>query len=131
MHATSRFKPSCCPPHLQAAFKLDLQSDVLHAEDKDYTTAYSYFYKTFENMSSQTAALKYTLSFEVMLNMPEDVTSLLSIRLALSSNPTIRSHFAALYDTLLQQNLMRIVEPSSVVEIDYVAKHVGQGWQDV
>jgi 26S proteasome regulatory subunit N6 len=49
----------------------------------------------------------------------------------LSSDPTIRSHLAALYDTLLQQNLLRIVEPYSVVEIDYVAKQVGQGRQDV
>ncbi|KAG0701693.1 proteasome regulatory particle subunit [Suillus ampliporus] len=160
-----------CPPHLQAA--LDLQSGVLHAEDKDYTTAYSYFYETFENMSSQDDpaalnALKYMLLCKVMLNMPEDVTSLLSIKLAvkyaqlreiesmraialahqnrnladfekalrdykheLSSDPTIRSHLAALYDTLLQQNLLRIVEPYSVVEIDYVAQQVGQGRQDV
>jgi hypothetical protein len=49
----------------------------------------------------------------------------------LSSDPTIRSHLAALYDTLLQQNLLRIVEPYSIVEIDYVAKQVGRGRQDV
>lgn len=49
----------------------------------------------------------------------------------LSSDPTIRSHLAALYDTLLEQNLLRIIEPYSVVEIDHVAKQVGQGRQDV
>ncbi|EIW73987.1 proteasome regulatory particle subunit [Coniophora puteana RWD-64-598 SS2] len=160
-----------CPPHLQAA--LDLQSGALHAEDKDYTTAYSYFFETFESLSVQgdpTAlnALKYMLLCKVMLNLPEDVTSLLSIKLAvkyaqlreiesmraiafahqnrnlsefervlreykdeLSSDPTIRSHLAALYDTLLQQNLLRIVEPYSVVELDYVAEQVGQGRQEV
>ncbi|KAG1890724.1 uncharacterized protein F5891DRAFT_986817 [Suillus fuscotomentosus] len=32
------------------------------------------------------------------------------------------AHLPALYDTLLQQNLLRIVEPYSVVEIEYVAK---------
>ncbi len=45
----------------------------------------------------------------------------------LSSDPTIRSHLAALYDTLLEQNLLRIVEPYSKVEIVYVAEMVGQG----
>lgn len=49
----------------------------------------------------------------------------------LSSDPTIRSHLAALYDTLLEQNLLRIVEPYSVVEIEYVARQVSQGRQDV
>jgi 26S proteasome regulatory subunit N6 len=49
----------------------------------------------------------------------------------LSSDPTIRSHLAALYDTLLEQNLLRIVEPYSVVEIEYVAQQVRQGRQDV
>jgi hypothetical protein len=49
----------------------------------------------------------------------------------LSSDPTIRSHLAALYDTLLEQNLLRIVEPYSTVEIEYVAEMVGQGRQAV
>ncbi|KAI0658772.1 PCI-domain-containing protein [Cubamyces menziesii] len=160
-----------CPPHLQA--RLDLQSGILHAEDKDYTTAYSYFYETFENLSTQDdpsalGALKYMLLCKVMLNLPEDVTSLLSIKLAskyaqlrdvesmraiarahqkrnladfekalrdyrqeLSSDPTIRTHLSALYDTLLEQNLLRIVEPYSVVEIEYVAQQVGQDRQAV
>ncbi|KAJ3511057.1 hypothetical protein NLJ89_g4317 [Agrocybe chaxingu] len=160
-----------CPPHLQAS--LDLQSGILHAEDKDYTTAYSYFFEAFENLSAQgeesaLGALKYMLLCKVMLNLPEDVNSLLTIKLALkyanmrdvesmraiarahqnrnladfekalreykeelSSDPTIRSHLAALYDTLLEQNLLRIVEPYSVVEIAYVAETVGQERQAV
>ncbi|KXN81497.1 putative 26S proteasome regulatory subunit rpn6 [Leucoagaricus sp. SymC.cos] len=160
-----------CPPTLQAS--LDLQSGILHAEDKDYTTAYSYFFESFENLSSQgddgaLDALKYMLLCKVMLNLPEDVTSLLTNKLAikyvhlrdvesmraiarahqernladfekalfdykheLSSDPTIRSHLAALYDTLLEQNLLRIIEPYSVVEISHVASLVGQGQQAV
>ncbi|KAI0253612.1 26S proteasome non-ATPase regulatory subunit 11 [Lactifluus subvellereus] len=155
-----------CPPQLQAA--LDLQSGILHAEDKDYTTAYSYFYETFENLSSQDdpsalGALKYMLLCKVMLNLPEDVNALLSIKLALkyaqlrdvesmravarahqtrdlaafeqtlrdyreelSSDPTIRSHLAALYDTLLEQNLLRIVEPYSVVELNTLRSRLSQ-----
>ncbi|KAG8899513.1 26S proteasome regulatory subunit rpn6 [Tulasnella sp. 403] len=156
-----------CPPYLQA--QLDLQSGILHAEDKDYKTAYSYFFEVFENLSTNDdpkalAALKYMLLCKIMLNLPEDVTSLLQIKLAakyvqlrevdsmravarahqnrnladfeqalkdyrdeLSTDPTIRSHLAALYDTLLEQNLLRIVEPYSVVDIDHVAEMVGQG----
>ena len=54
-----------------------------------------------------------------------------AMSIELSSDPTIRSHLAALYDTLLEQNLLRIVEPYSVVEIDHVARQVGQGRQSV
>ena len=49
----------------------------------------------------------------------------------LSSDTTIRTHLSALYDTLLEQNLLRIVEPYSVVEIEYIAQQVGQGRQAV
>ena len=47
--------------------------------------------------------------------------------LELSSDTTIRTHLSALYDTLLEQNLLRIVEPYSVFEIEYIAQLVDQG----
>jgi 26S proteasome regulatory subunit N6 len=49
----------------------------------------------------------------------------------LYSSTIISSHLAALYDTLLEQHLLRIVEPYSVVEISYVAQLVGQQQQVV
>ncbi|KAJ3041406.1 26S proteasome regulatory subunit rpn6 [Rhizophlyctis rosea] len=152
-----------CPPAMQAA--LDMQSGILHAEEKDYKTAFSYFYETLESYSSQddrraVLALKYMLLCKIMLNLAEDVHSIINGKLALryagrevdamkavasahqnrsllefeqalakykdelSNDPIIRSHLAALYDTLLEQNLLRIIEPFSRVEIAHVAELV-------
>uniref|UniRef100_A0A8H7Y212 PCI domain-containing protein n=1 Tax=Psilocybe cubensis TaxID=181762 RepID=A0A8H7Y212_PSICU len=109
-----------CPPYLQS--QLDMQSGILHAEDKDYSTAYSYFFEAFENLSAAgeeglsgkpqdkekedgakepgvggdsekgknaqgqvgqaLSALKYMLLCKVMLNLPEDVNALLTLKLA-------------------------------------------------
>lgn len=49
----------------------------------------------------------------------------------LSDDPIIRNHLAALYDTLLEQNLVRIIEPYSRVEIKHVAEMVKQPVRDV
>jgi len=64
-------------------------------------------------------------------NLADFERALKDYREELSSDQTIRSHLAALYDTLLEQNLLRIVEPYSVVEIKYVAEVVGQGTAQV
>jgi 26S proteasome regulatory subunit N6 len=65
-----------CPPLLQAA--LDLQSGVLHAEDKDYKTGHSYFFEALEGLSSQddpraTSALKYMLLCKIMLSLVSEL----------------------------------------------------------
>lgn len=159
-----------CPPLLQA--QLDMQSGVLHAEDKDYTTAYSYFFETLEGLSSQDdprapSALKYMLLCKIMLNLPDDITSIIEGKLAqryagrdidamkavakaheersleqfeialkeykgeLSNDAIIRNHLSALYDTLLEQNLLRIIEPYSRVELSHIAKLVRQPEREV
>lgn len=74
-----------CPPLMQAA--LDLQSGILHAEEKDYKTAYSYFYETLEGYSSQddpraVLALKYMLLCKIMLNLSDDVMTITNSKLA-------------------------------------------------
>jgi len=150
-----------CPPLMQAA--LDLQSGILHAEEKDYKTAYSYFYETLEGYSSQddpraVLALKYMLLCKIMLNLSDDVMTITNSKLAdkyqgrsieamvaiatahknrslkefekalstyqdeLGNDIIIRSHLGTLYDTLLEQNLSKIIEPFSCVEIAHVAK---------
>ncbi|OBZ90329.1 putative 26S proteasome regulatory subunit rpn6 [Choanephora cucurbitarum] len=159
-----------CPPLLQAA--LDMQSGVLHAEEKDYKTAYSYFFETFEGYSSQEdpkaiLALKYMLLCKIMLNLTEDVHSIIGGKVALryagveidamkavanahknrnlqefetalatytnelNNDPIIRAQLAALYDTLLEQNLVRIIEPFSRVEISHIADMVKLPTQQV
>lgn len=149
-----------CPPKLQAA--LDLQSGILHAEEKDFKTAYSYFYEAFESFdsidnSNAVLALKYMLLCKIMLNNAEDVQSIVTGKLALKyagvqieaiqsiakasknrsiadfektvkeqkeyiqEDPIVQSHLATLYDTLLEQNLLRIIEPFSRVEVSHIA----------
>lgn len=49
----------------------------------------------------------------------------------LSNDPIIRTHLAALYDTLLEQNLLRLIEPYSRVQIDHVAGLVRQPVREV
>ncbi|KAJ3327136.1 26S proteasome regulatory subunit rpn6 [Blyttiomyces sp. JEL0837] len=152
-----------CPPLMQAA--LDMQSGVLHAEEKDFKTAYSYLYEALEGYSQHddpraVNSLKYLLLCKIMLNLAEDVHSILSGKLAsryagpgidamkvvatahqnrsllefeqamikfsdeLHNDPIISSHLNELHDKLLEQNLLRVIEPFSRVEISHVAELV-------
>jgi len=153
------------PPRVQA--QLDLQSGILHAsEEKDFKTAFSYFFEAFEQYDSvedpmATMALKYMLLSKVMLNLPDEVTNLVSGKLALRhSGPGLEAmkavalsaknrsladfqkalkdykvqleddlivskHLDSLYNSMLEQNLCRIIEPYSKVQVDYVAGKIG------
>lgn len=48
------------------------------------------------------------------------------INVELQQDPLIRSHLSVLYDTLLEQNLIRVIEPYSAVELSWIAQEVGQ-----
>ncbi|RSH88203.1 26S proteasome regulatory subunit rpn6 [Apiotrichum porosum] len=157
-----------CPPLLQA--QLDLQAGALNADDKDYKTAYSYFFEAFEGFTQVDEAdqralrsLKYMLLCKIMMGLSDDVPALLLMKSAsryagkdldamkataqaqkerslemfketlkeyqdqLQKDPLIRSHLSALFDTLLEQNLLRVIEPYSSVELSWIAHEVGQG----
>eukprot|EP00210_Caulerpa_lentillifera_P004687 g4472.t1 len=149
------------PPALQA--EIDTQSGLLHAEEHDYKTAYSYFYEAFEQSSAledpkALFKLKYMLLCKIMTNNAADVPSIVNSKTGLKylsldidamkavarayqnrslkefqmnlndykeqlqGDPIVNSHLTVLYDTLLQQNLGRLIEPFSRVEISHIAK---------
>lgn len=154
-----------CPPLLQA--EIDMQSGTLHAQEKDYKTAFSYFFEAFEGYSNlgnpmATRCLKYMLLSKIMNHHPEDVQNILSsknviksqaveskspeveamrniskayqnrslhafedcvksYKIELVDDPIVKSHLDELYDSLLEQHLLRIIEPFSRVEISHVA----------
>lgn len=160
-----------CPPKLQAA--LDMQSGIIHAAgEKDWKTAYSYFFEAFEGYDSidsprAVTALKYMLLCKIMLSLPEEVQALISGKLALRyagrqtdalrciaqasknrsladfekalteytkelrDDPIINTHLAKLYDNLLEQNLIRVIEPFSRVQITHISGLIKLSKDDV
>lgn len=60
-----------------------------------------------------------------------DHTSVITHVIELNNDLIIRGQLAALYDTLLEQNLVRIIEPFSRVEIDHIAEMVKLPTQQV
>jgi len=153
-----------CAPKMQGS--LDLQSGILHAADeRDFKTAYSYFYEAFEGYDSIEAtraltALKYMLLCKIMLGLADDVNQIVSGKLAitysgrdidamkavaqashkrsladfqvalkeyameLEEDVIVKAHLGTLYDTMLEQNLCRIIEPFSRVQVSHIANTI-------
>ena len=152
------------PPAQQGT--IDLQSGILHAEEKDYKTAYSYFFEAFEAFNAlgdpkAVFGLKYMLLCKIMVNQADDVAGLIASKAGLQylgpeldamkavaeahskrslkdfeaalkefkgqleGDPIVHRHLSSLYETLLEQNLCRLIEPFSRVEIEHVAELIG------
>eukprot|EP00922_Rhytidocystis_sp_ex-Travisia-forbesii_P023226 GHVS01034107.1.p1 GENE.GHVS01034107.1~~GHVS01034107.1.p1 ORF type:complete len:516 (+),score=74.90 GHVS01034107.1:145-1692(+) len=198
-----------CPPMLQG--DIDLQGGILHAQEKDFKTAFSYFFEAFEAFGSVSPiapihhlpavvtpgvavatasgdsipspvapptttevvglssvptatdvpralqALKYLMLAKVMCGQVDDLTPILSGKQGLKyasqldalravakchkerslsmfettlakyeselyGDAVLKHHISDLYETLLEQNILRILEPFSHVEIAHVAK---------
>eukprot|EP00096_Caligus_rogercresseyi_P010327 TRINITY_DN371_c0_g1_i1.p1 TRINITY_DN371_c0_g1~~TRINITY_DN371_c0_g1_i1.p1 ORF type:complete len:420 (-),score=180.89 TRINITY_DN371_c0_g1_i1:146-1405(-) len=153
------------PPKVQA--QLDLQAGILHAyEEKDFKTAFSYFYEAFEQYDASDEsrpalnALKYMLLSKIMLQLPDEVAGIVSGKIALRySGPDIEAmkavanasrkrsledfkaalatypeelekdkivskHLESLYQSMLEQNLCRIIEPYSSVQVQFVSEKI-------
>lgn len=149
------------PPAQQGT--IDLQSGILHAEEKDYKTAYSYFFEAFEAFNAledprAVFSLKYMLLCKIMVSQADDVAGIISskaglqyvgpeldamkavadahskrslklfetalrdFKAQLEEDPIVHRHLSSLYDTLLEQNLCRLIEPYSRVEIAHIAE---------
>jgi len=71
-----------CPPTLQA--QIDLMAGTLHAEEKDYKTAFSYFYEAFENSEASANSaqavlcLKYMLLTKIMTDSSDEVNAIIT-----------------------------------------------------
>eukprot|EP01055_Gregarina_sp_Pseudo9_P005951 Gregarina_sp_Pseudo_9__5950@NODE_962_length_2027_cov_22_169014_g902_i0_p1_GENE_NODE_962_length_2027_cov_22_169014_g902_i0NODE_962_length_2027_cov_22_169014_g902_i0_p1_ORF_typecomplete_len439_score63_14RPN6_N/PF18055_1/1_7e25RPN6_N/PF18055_1/2_8e03PCI/PF01399_27/2_3e03PCI/PF01399_27/3_6e16TPR_MalT/PF17874_1/0_00016SNAP/PF14938_6/0_12SNAP/PF14938_6/1_6e02RPN6_C_helix/PF18503_1/0_06HTH_45/PF14947_6/2_4e03HTH_45/PF14947_6/0_41_NODE_962_length_2027_cov_22_169014_g902_i01041420 len=68
-----------CPPLLQA--DIDIIAGSLHCEEKDFRTAYSYFYEAFEALNLQNdpkavLALKYMMLCRIMTNASDNITNI-------------------------------------------------------
>lgn len=144
-----------------------MMSGLISCDERDYNTAYSYFYETFEGYRSMNEHVLAGLAFKYMLfskNMDgkndecmllinssislkyqsKDVDAMKAVAQAgkeqnliafencktnfkneLEKDPVIKRHFSYLYNKLLEDNLKKILEPYSEVQIDYIANSIG------
>jgi 26S proteasome regulatory subunit N6 len=149
-------------PQLQA--EIDMQGGTLNASDKDYRTAFSYFFEAFESFSQlgddveAAKALKYMVLCKIMQGLGDDLPVIFNAKTALKhlgpemdamkhvanaykerslhafdralksfpeqlvGDELVSRHLNDLQSTLLESNLVRIVEPFSRVHVARVAE---------
>jgi len=148
-------------PLLQA--EMDEQAGSIASEERDYKTAYSYFYEAFEGFDGlkderAPRVLQYMLLIKILNDEPGDVKAVMAGKLALKYQSAaiqmmadiatsyskrdlaaferiagaeenastlrdivISNKLEELKNKLLEQNLLRLLEPFERVEIDHIA----------
>lgn len=97
-------------PMLQA--EIDYMSGLISADEKDYNTAYSYFYETFEGYRSMNEfelagiAFKFMLFSKVMGKNPEDCLNLINSSVSLKYQNRHVEAMKAVAQASKQQNLL-------------------------
>ncbi|KAL4198964.1 hypothetical protein AMTRI_Chr03g142630 [Amborella trichopoda] len=102
-----------------------------------------YFFEAFEAFNAledprAVFSLKYMLLCKIMVNQADDVAGIISSKAGLlyvgveldamkaqEEDPIVHRHLSSLYDTLLEQNLCRLIEPFSRVEMHHIAELIG------
>lgn len=72
-------------------------------------------------MSLQTRTVSRYIHEPLCLYMQEFQAALKVHNEQLVQDPVVHTHLSALYDTLLEQNLIRLIEPFSCVQIKHLA----------
>ncbi|CAJ0577202.1 unnamed protein product, partial [Mesorhabditis spiculigera] len=155
--------------------QLDLQSGVLYAADeRDFKTAYSYFFEAFEGFSQlddrrrATQGLKYMCLCKVMLDDSETMKAFLESKacqpylkekdieamkelsvafrkrslaifqecfakypIELKQDLVVHGHSTFLYESVLEKEICRVVEPYSSVEVKHVAERIGLPYERI
>lgn len=166
-------KTAATTVNLQPAVQseIDLLSGYVAAEEKDYTTGFSYFYEAFQGLTNLKdpkcrQALLYMLMCKILMKSNDDVLGLLNSKMAVQhlspatdamkaiaianknksivefeqclnkyknelQDQLIKSHVTTLYTLLLEDNIKKIIEPYSRVEIDRVARLIGLPYDKV
>ena len=107
-------------PMLQA--EIDMMSGLIAADEKDYTTSYSYFYETFEGYRAMNeheragVAFKFMLFSKIMNRQSEDSLNLINSAISLKYQ---NRHIEAMKEVALankQQNLNQFSKCATIYE---------------
>jgi len=117
-------------PNLQA--ELDEMSGVLHCEEGDYTTAYSYFYEAHDgydqsNDPKALTCLQYMILCKVLNNAASDVPGLLSSKVGLKHTGVAIEAMRAIAKAATEKSLEKFKEAeikySEYVRNDHLISH--------